>query len=119
MALMTVTSGGVPVGNYTGRFGGVEDVLANPEKKFGPGIRWKFTIDDGPYCGQSVSRVTAPAPTFKNSCGKMLAGLVGRALSQDEQVDSDTFLGRRYMLVVAAGQEGGTRVEAVMLMPES
>src|SRR5262249_51354652 len=77
MALMTVTSGGVPVGNYTGRFGGVEDVLANPEKKFGPGIRWKFTIDDGPYCGQSVSRVTAPAPTFKNSCGKMLAGLVG------------------------------------------
>jgi hypothetical protein len=119
MALLTVSAGGVPVGSYTGKFAGLEEVPANPEKKFGVGLRWKFTIDTGPFDGQTVSRVTGPTPTLKNSCGKMLSGLLGRALTESEQIDPDTYLGKRFMLVVAAGQEGGTRVEAVIPMPES
>jgi hypothetical protein len=49
----------------------------------------------------------------------MLSGLLGRALTESEQIDPDTYLGKRFMLVVAAGQEGGTRVEAVIPMPVS
>jgi len=119
MAFLTVSSGGVPAGSYTGRFTGTEEVPANPEKRFGAGLRWRFVVDVGPYEGQMVSRVTGPAPSVKNSCGKMLSGVIGRALKENEQIDPDTFIGKRYMLVVAAGQEGGTRVEAVIPMPES
>jgi hypothetical protein len=119
MALLTVSSGGVPVGSYTGKFLGVENVPENPEKRYGAGLRWKFGIDVGPHEGQTVSRVTGTAPSIKNGCGKMLSGLIGRSLKEGEQVDPDIYLGKRYMLVVAAGQEGGTRVEAVIPMPES
>jgi hypothetical protein len=44
----------------------------------------------------------------------MLAGLIGRALQQGEQIDPDQYAGKRYMIVVAAGQGGGTRVEAIV-----
>jgi hypothetical protein len=117
MPVFTVSSGGVPVGNYTAKFAGVEPAPANPEKGFGPGMRWKFTIDGGPHGGQIASRVTGPTPSPKNGCGKMLSGLVGRALKEGEQIDPDGYVGRRYMVVVAAGQGGGTRVEAIVPMP--
>jgi hypothetical protein len=114
VALLTVSSGGVPVGNYTGTFAGVEAQPENKEKGYGPGMRWKFAIDNGPYAGQVASRVTGPKPTPKNGCGKMLSGLLGRALKDGEQLDPDQLIGRRYMIVVAASQGGGTRVEAVV-----
>jgi len=47
----------------------------------------------------------------------MLSGLIGRALKEGEQIDPDTFIGKRYMIVVAAGRDGGTRVEAIVPMP--
>src|SRR5262245_17394797 len=114
MALLTVSSGGVPVGNYTSTFSGVESQPENKEKGYGAGIKWKFTVDAGPQAGQIASRITGPTPTPKNSCGKMLSGLLGRALREGEQIDPDSFVGKKYMLVVAAGQNGGTRVEAIV-----
>jgi hypothetical protein len=115
MAILTVSSGGVPVGSYTGTFAGIEK--APPFKDYAEGIRWKFTIDAGPYSGQMTSRVTGLTPSPKNGAGKMLAGLVGRAIREGEQIDPDTYIGKRFMLVVAAGKEGGTRVEAIVAMP--
>jgi hypothetical protein len=119
MPVFTVSSGGLPAGNYTGTFAGVEMTPADPAKGYGPGIRFKFTVDAGPLSGQSTSRVTGTTPSPKNACGKMLTGLIGRALTEGEQVDPDQFVGKRYMIVVAAGQGGGTRVEAVVPMPAS
>ena len=117
--LLTVSNGGVPVGSYTGKFAGLEEVPANPEKKYGAGLRWKFAVDAGPCKDQVVSRITGPTPSTKNSCGKLLSGLLGRSLKEGDQVDPDNFLGKQFMIIVANGQEGGTRVEAVMPMPES
>jgi hypothetical protein len=114
MAVLTVTSGGVPIGNYVARFSGVEAQPENKEKGYGAGLRWKFTIESGPQAGQVASRVTGPVPSPKNSCGKMLAGLLGRAIQEKEQIDPDQFVGKRYMIVVAASQGGATRVEAVV-----
>ena len=116
MALLTVSSGGVPVGNYTGTFAGVEAQPANPEKGYGPGLRWRFAIDAGPQAGQVAGRVTGTTPTPKNGCGKMLSGLLGRALKEGEQIDPDQYVGKRYMIVVETGQGGGTRVAAVVPM---
>ena len=117
MPVFTVSSGGVPAGSYTGTFAGTEIQPENKEKGYGVGTRWKFTIDAGPYAGQATSRITGNTPTPKNACGKMLAGLIGRALKEGEQIDPDQFIGKRYMLVVAAGPGGGTRVEAIVPMP--
>ena len=119
MALLTVSSGGVPIGNYTGAFAGVEAQPENKEKGYGAGLRWKFNIDAGPQAGQTASRVTGQSPTPKNSCGKMLSGLLGRGLKEGEQIDPDQFLGKRFMIVVEAGQGGGTRIGAVVPMQTS
>jgi hypothetical protein len=117
MPVFTVSSGGVPPGNYSASFVGVEVHPEDKAKGFGPGIRWRFVIDAGPHVNETASRITGSTPSAKNSCGKMLSGLIGRALREGEQIDPDTFRGKRYMLVVAAGQSGGTRVEAIVPMP--
>jgi hypothetical protein len=119
MPVFTVSGGGVPVGNYTGTFAGIETTQGIPEKGYGPGIRWKFTIDGPAQVGQTASRVTGSTPSPKNGCGKMLSGLIGRAIKEGEQIDPDTFKGKRYMIVVAASQGGGTRVEAIVPMSAS
>jgi hypothetical protein len=116
--LLKVGSGGVPIGNYTATFIGIKEQAAN-EKGYGPGVRWEFKITAGPQAGQVVSRITGPSPTPKNGAGKMLAGILGRALKEGEEVDLQTYIGRPYMVVVAAGQQGGTRVEAIVPMPQS
>ena len=117
MPVFTVSSGGVPAGSYTGTFAGTEVQPENKEKGYGVGTRWKFTIDAGPYAGQTTSRITGNTPTPKNGCGKMLAGLIGCALQEGQQVDPDHYIGRRYMIVVGTAQNGGTRVEAIVPMP--
>jgi hypothetical protein len=117
MPVFTVSNGGVPIGNYAAAFAGVETTQANAEKGFGPGIRFKFTIEAGLYAGQTASRVTGSAASIKNALGKMLSGLIGRALKEGEQIDPDQYIGRKYLIVVAAGQNGGTRVEAIVPAP--
>jgi hypothetical protein len=119
MALFTVSSGGVPAGSYTGTFAGIETQPENKERGYPAGLRWKFTVDTGAYAGQTASRITGSTPSPKNSCGKMLSGLIGRALKEGEQIDPDDRIGKRYMLVVAAGQGGGTRVEAIVPVPSA
>ena len=114
MTLLTVSSGGVPVDNYTATFAGVEAQPANPEKGYAPGLRWKFTVEQGPFQGQTASRVTGASPSPKNGCGKILAGLLGRALKEGERIDITQYVGKRYLIVVAPAQGGGTRVEAVV-----
>jgi hypothetical protein len=47
----------------------------------------------------------------------MLSGLVGRALKEGEQINLDDFVGKLYLIIVAAGPGGGTRVEAISPMP--
>ncbi len=119
MALLTVSSGGLPIGNYTATFAGVEIQPENKERGYAAGLRWKFTVATGPCAGQTASRITSSSPTPKNACGKVLSGLLGRALTEGEAVDPDTFVGKKYMIVVGAGQQGGTRVEAIIPVPSA
>ena len=55
---LKVGSGSLPPGTYTGTFAGAEVHPENKERGYGPGTRWKFTIDAGPYAGQTTSRIT-------------------------------------------------------------
>lgn len=113
MAVLKITSGGVPVGSYKATFAGYEVQPENKEKGYGAGLRWKFTVTEGPQAGQTASRITGSAPSPKNAAGKILTGLLGRAVAEGEAIDPDTLIGKPYLIVVGAGQNGGTRVEAV------
>jgi hypothetical protein len=115
MAVLTVSSGGVPVGSYKAVFAGVETQPANLEKNFAAGLRWNWRIEGGEHNGATASRITSASPSPRNACGKMLAAVIGRALVEKEQIDPATFVGRTYMIVVGQSQSGnGTRVEAAI-----
>lgn len=116
MFTFTVTSAGAPAGNYKATFEGVEPVPANAEKGFGAGVRFKWRVSDGPHAGQIASRVTGTAPTPANACGKMVAAVVGRQLTPGENLDLKAFVGKPYLIVVAAGPHGGTRVESAVAL---
>jgi hypothetical protein len=74
-------------------------------KPMEPGIEWQFEITDGPQAGQIVGRITSAVPTTKNACGTLLAGLVGRLVQPDEEVDPDQYRGRTYQIVIAHSKE--------------
>src|SRR5262245_49131364 len=111
---MKVSSGGIPAGTYVVKFTGCEDVPENQQLGYGAGLRWTFEVITGEQRAQKTSRITSPVPSEKNACGKILAGLAGRALKSGESVDWATFLGKTYIAVVAMTQGGGTRVETVI-----
>jgi hypothetical protein len=90
MGMLTVGSGGVPVGNYRATFIGVKPQEANAERGYPAGLRWEWRIDDGPQAGQTASRITGSQPTPRNGCGKILQGLLGRALVEGENIAKST-----------------------------
>src|SRR5262245_15571090 len=116
MKLKVSAGSGPPAGSYVARFEGVEQTQ---HETYGEGLRWKFKVLQGPQAGQLASRTTGLKPSAKNGCGKVLAGLVGRALDLDEEIDIVQYVGRTYLIVVQAGEKGGTRVEAVIAAPTS
>lgn len=115
--LLTVSAGGVPVGGYTATFRGIDPVPADPTRGFGAAIRWQFEVATGPHAGGKTSRITTPTPSAKNACGKMLAGMTGKSLTPGEKVDLASFVGRNFLIVVAATDSGATRVETVAAPP--
>ena len=56
----------VPTGSYQATFEGVE---ATSHDEYGPGIRWRFRIEEGEHAGQFVSRTTKDVATLNNLCG--------------------------------------------------
>lgn len=112
MSIFTMGSAeGVPPGAYTGIFRGYEHVDATAD--MGPGVRWRWEVSGGAHAGRIVNRITGLKPNPKNACGKILAGLAGKALSEGESVDIDSYIGKLYTIMIVAGPSGGTRVEAV------
>src|SRR5262249_52237954 len=64
----------------------------------------------GPSANLRVSRITTASPTLGNAAGKMLAGLAGRPLQANEEVDPDAFVGQDYEVLVEEVTGGGSRV---------
>lgn len=109
---MSESQYGAPAGIYRTRFVGVKE---NDHPEFGAGLQWEFEVLDGMYKGKVVSRTTAPSPTLKNSCGKMLVSLSGSAINKDQEIDVDSFVGQIYQVMVEPNSTGnGTRVGTVM-----
>lgn len=110
---LTVKAGGVPPGAHTAKFLGVEQ----KESKFGPGIVWKFEVVSGPYAKAKTSGMTGIEPTAQNKCGKFLAGIMGKPLSVDQEIDLQSYVGKMYLVVVEPTDKGGSRITSISLPP--
>jgi hypothetical protein len=111
--VLTVSAGGVPPGSYLAVFTGGEPT----SNEYGDGLRWQFEVLTGPFKGGKTSRTTTRIPTTKNSCGKMLSGLAGKPLAPGEDHDIESFIGKKYLIVVTTTDSGGTRVDSVSPPP--
>jgi hypothetical protein len=111
---LQVTPGGVPPGSYTARLADVENVI---HEQYGPGLKFTFAVQKGQHLGMKVSRTTSCAPSPRNALGKLLSGMLGRPLTVDEEIELEDLIGRDYLVVVAATEGGGSRVETVVTLP--
>lgn len=110
---LKMQSAGVPAGSYNAKFVGYEQ----DENQYGQCLRWEWEVQSGDKKGSKTGCLTALAPTSKNSCGRIIEGMLGKALAVGGEVDIDTFKGKTYIVNVKAGDNGGTHVDSVMLPP--
>ena len=110
---LTVQAGSVPPGSYLARL--LNCTLVT--NKYGEGLQWEFQVVGGQYDSAKVGRFTTAAPTPKNACGRLLAGLIGKPLTIAEAIDPQTYIGKVYAIVVVATQNGGSKVESAATPP--
>lgn len=103
---------GPPPGNYKAVFTGVE---ATTHESYGEGLRFSWTITDGPQKGAVASRGTGNKPSTGNAAGKLIAALTGQSLSGGQKVSVASCVGKAYLITVGPSPSGnGTRVETVI-----
>ena len=103
-------SSGPPAGLYRATF---EGVVKTSHPEYGDGARFDWKVIDGDQKGRVASRTGKPIPTGKNITGRLMAGLLGRAISPGEKVSLASFIGKTYTIVVAASPSGSAmRVES-------
>ena len=107
-----IAQGGLPAGNYKGKFIGVEPF---DHEQYGPGLRWTWEVTEGQHAGATASRITNPNPTTANATGKMIASMTGQTLAGGQNVSVRDCVGKVFMLSVQQTKSGsGTRVESAM-----
>lgn len=112
MGVMTIKDPSVPAGVYVTEFDGVEETT---HEQYGDGLLWKFDVVKGRFKGRTVFRTTKTEPTIRNSCGKFLAALAGKAPQDDLAVDPGDYEGERYIVTVCESATGqGTRVDSLV-----
>ena len=109
----TVSEGsGPPVGIYKAEFLGVKK---SDHDEYGAGARFDFKVIAGEHTGKIASRTTKPTPSAKNVCGKLMSGILGRAMAPGEKVNLAPLIGKTFTVVVGLAQNGtSTRIESVM-----
>ena len=89
-------------------FKGVNDYTAqrkhNPgDPTYGPSVRWEFEIVAGVDKGKPCGIITGKYPTPKNSCIRVLAGIIGHRPAEKEAIDTSMYVGKYYMVTIADG----------------
>jgi hypothetical protein len=103
---------GPPPGNYKAVFTGVE---ATVHESYGEGLRFSWSITEGPQKGAVASRGTGNKPSTGNAAGKMIAALTGQPLAGGQKVSVSACVGKPFLITVGPSPSGnGTRVETVI-----
>jgi hypothetical protein len=98
---------GVPVGMYLARFVGVEPITN--AKWEGERWRWTWEVTAGPHAGCKADALTQLDISPATQAGRIVAGLLGRAIipGEDVQAAINGCSGRPYMVSVENGPKGG------------
>ena len=110
---LTVVAGSVPPGSYMATFVGYKAVT----NKLGPALEWSWQIVSSSHAKAIARRLTDTKVSPGNATGKIISGLLGRALSIGETPDLGTCIGKVYLIVVATTSNGGSRVETASVPP--
>jgi len=104
--LLTIQSSneGVPAGHYKAKF----DELGEIETSKGKAWRWVFKSEDGLTISGLSDRESPP--TTKNKTGRWLSALSDKPLQKGVSVDPTEYVGKRYLCIVTA-KENGTTLE--------
>jgi hypothetical protein len=111
MPVLTLTSGydNIPIGAYPSTFKLIEEI----ENEHGKAYRWHFLADDGKKISGVSDRESPPSP--KNKTGRWLAALAKQSANDKLAVNTDDYIGRKYMVIVAAHGDK-TRVDTFTAM---
>ena len=102
---LTVQAGSVPPGSYLARL--LNCTLVT--NKYGEGLQWNSQVVGASHDSAKVGRFTTAAPTPKNACGRLFAGLIGKPLTIAEAIDPQTYIGKVYAIVVVATRTAAPR----------
>ncbi len=96
----------VPIGFYTAAFNGVEEVKLQDGS-----LKWRFAweVKTGPEQGKQASALVDRSINPNTHAGRLIAGLLGRAIIVGENVQAsvDACKGKTYLVSVQAGPKGG------------
>lgn len=101
---------GVPVGGHAAEYVGAEDF----ENDFGPGVKLKWKILEGPYQNSEATRIVSQKLSPKSNLYRFVKSLKGADLSAGEEVDLQSYVGTQGMIVVEETDSGATRVGSFM-----
>lgn len=109
MPLLTINASNdhVPCGAYPATFRAIENI----ETERGKAWRWTFQSKD--YLITGLSDNESP-PTPRNKTGRWLTALSGITLGEKERsvnIDTDSYIGRQYLCIIAPKETGGTKLE--------
>ena len=99
---------GVPVGGYAAEYVGAE--AFENESEYGPGVKLKWQILDGEHQGTEASRIVSQKLSPKSNLCKFVKALKGSDIAAGEEVDLQSYVGTRGMIVVEEVESGATRV---------
>jgi hypothetical protein len=117
---LTVKAGGVPGGSKGSPLQYVAK-LVGAEQKSGfngkPGLLWQFEVVSGPFAKSKAAGMTDLEPTAANKTGRFLAGITGKPLVVEQEIDLQAFVGKTYLIGVEMTDKGGSKVVSVSAPP--
>ncbi|MEC8554660.1 MAG: hypothetical protein VXZ82_06605 [Planctomycetota bacterium] len=96
----------VPAGGYPAEYVGAEPF----ENEYGPAVKLAWKIQDGEHEGNEVSRIVSQKLSPKSNLCKFVKALKGSDIAAGEEVNLQSYVGTRGMIVVEETESGATRV---------
>jgi hypothetical protein len=90
----------VPIGRYYCRFIGTEDRKPFADRPTEQRMAWAWEILDGAQRGQRIEQESGVEASMKTICLQVLCWLHGRQIRVDEQVETESRIGKTYWVSV-------------------
>jgi len=110
MKFTMIDTAGVAAGGYAAEFTGAESF----ENEFGPGVRLKWKVLDGEHADAEASRIVSQKLSPKSNLYRFVKSLKGTDIAAGEEVDLQSYVGIKGMIVVGETDSGATRVESFL-----